>query len=382
MKVQAVRTPAGDRWIILDARYQPVKLINRYLKFLDILGRAENTLLTYARRMKIYGDFLELRGIDLADIANQEEDGPLDILADFLLWMQYPAVIESKNITIFEESASKRKPKTVNAIMSTVLEFYDYLARDGIISPLEVYRESVSPVRFKSFLFEMIKKKHVMKKSLFHLPEEKENLQYVSPEVYRKMLSVCYCWRDKAIIGIMYEGGLRIGETLGLFLEDLEMWNSTINIVPREGNLNKTFVKRKAAGSVYLPNDVLEAVSAYFVHERSEYESRYLFLNLHGKNAGQPVKPDTVEKLFCRISRTIGIKVHPHMCRHGCATARLDAGWDELSIKNQLRHANLSSTRIYEHYKGEKLKEKNRILYESIQKKMGWSDDERNKQNS
>ena len=230
--------------------------------------------------MKIYGDFLELRGIDLADIANQEEDGPLDILADFLLWMQYPAVIESKNISIFEESASKRKPKTVNAIMSTVLEFYDYLARDGIISPLEVYRESVSPVRFKSFLFEMIKKKHVMKKSLFHLPEEKENLQYVSPEVYRKMLSVCYCWRDKAIIGIMYEGGLRIGETLGLFLEDLEMWNSTINIVPREGNLNKTFVKRKAAGSVYLPNDVLEAVSAYFVHERSEYESRYLFLNL------------------------------------------------------------------------------------------------------
>ena len=117
---------------------------------------------------------------------------------------------------------------------------------------------------------------------------------------------------------------------------------------------------------------MFEAISAYCVHERSPYESEYLFLNLHGSTAGQPVKPDTVEKLFIRISRAIGEKVHPHMCRHGCATARLDAGWDEVSIKNQLRHANLASTRIYEHYKDERLKEQSRRLYESAQKKMGW----------
>lgn len=376
MKVQPVSTDHGERWIIIDSKHHPVVHFNRYLKFLDSLGRAQNTLLSYARHLKLYGDYLELREIDPLAIASKPDDGPLEVLSGFLLWLQHPDTVNSKRMLFIGEVPIARKPSTINVIMETVLSFYDYLARDGIADPLQVYREGVAPSRFKSFLYEMVQKKHIIRKSLFHMTAQPNSLEFVTPELYRMILAECRCWRDKAIVGIMYEGGLRLGETLGLYVADLEVWNSKINIVPREGNTNHTFVKRKAAGSVYLPNDVLEAVSAYCIHERQAYTSEFLFLNLHGSTAGQPMIPDTVEKLFRRISKSLGVPIHPHMCRHGCATARLEAGWDELSIKQQLRHASISSTRIYEHFRDGLLKEQSRQLYETARRKFGWTIDE------
>ncbi len=376
MKVQPVITDHGERWIIIDSQHHPVVHFNRYLKFLDTLGRADNTLLSYAQHLKLYGDYLELREIDLLKIASQPNAGPLDVLGDFLLWLQHPDTLSGKNILFVGPVPVARKPKTINVIIETVLSFYDYLARDGVADPLHVYREGVAPARFKSFLYEMVQKKHIIRKSLFHISPDKEQLEFVTPELYKAIIAECHYWRDKAVVGIMYEGGLRLGETLGLHLADLEVWDSKINIVPREGNINGTHVKRKAAGAVYLPNDVLEAVSAYCIHERQPYSSEYLFLNLAGPTAGQPMCSDTVEKLFKRISKAVGVSVHPHMCRHGCATARLEAGWDELSIKHQLRHASLSSTRIYEHFRDGLLKEQSRQLYETAQKGFGWTEND------
>lgn len=376
MKVQEIRTADGPRWIILDKEYAPVTLFNRYLKFLDNLGRSQNTLLAYARHLCAFGTYMELKGIDILNISTDPEEGPLDILAGFLLWLEHPIIANAQNVLVMNEVQDERKPSTINVMVNTVLGFYDYLARDRIADPLAVYREGVSPSKFKSFLYEMVVKKHVIKKSLFHVREEQRKLEYITPELYRQILGSCHTWRDKAIVGIMYEGGLRLGETLGLHVEDLEIWNSKINIVPRENNINFTFVKRKAAGYVYLPNDVFELISAYCVQERQKYSSEYLFLNLQGENAGLPLRPDTIEKLFDRISNDLGTSIHPHMCRHGCATARLEAGWDEVSIKNQLRHASLSSTRIYEHFRDELLKEKSRKFYEKRNQAFGWSSPE------
>ena len=62
-----------------------------------------------------------------------------------------------------------------------------------------------------------------------------------------------------------------------------------MNEVPDErNNSNFTFVKRKASGYVYLPNDVFEVISAYCVQERQKYSSEFLFLNLQGKTAAAP----------------------------------------------------------------------------------------------
>ncbi|WP_024857277.1 site-specific integrase [Ruminococcus albus] len=73
------------------------------------------------------------------------------------------------------------------------------------------------------------------------------------------------------------------------------------------------------------------------------------------------MKADNVEKLFARLSKKVGYKVHPHMLRHGFATEKLEAGWQMVDIQAYLRHKNLSSTQIYATYSDE-LKKNNFIM--------------------
>ena len=66
----------------------------------------------------------------------------------------------------------------------------------------------------------------------------------------------------------------------------------------------------------------------------------------YGNNKGNPLKDSTIEQLFIRLSKKTGIKVHPHMLRHGFAQEKLEAGWQLEQIQAYLRH-NPTSTEIY-----------------------------------
>lgn len=374
MKVQEIDTTRGRRWIMLDNDYHPIEEVNAYLKFLDSTGHAENTLRSYAYALKLYCEFLSLRELTILQIADDPNERPLDVLADFLVWLQHPNIIDSTKV-IFLDSEQCRSAKTINTIVGIVLSLYDYMGRNHLANPLDAYKERIDMSGFKPFLYELVKKKHVIQRSLLELKEPKRDLEYVTPELFSRMLECCHTWRDKAIIAIMYEGGLRLGETLGLRIRDIEVWNNKINIVARNNNINHCQVKNKAEGSVFVGNRTMEYIAAYFAHERHDIECEYAFVNLAGPNIGCPMQVDTVEKLFDRISSEVGCSIHPHMCRHGCATARLEAGWDEASIQRQLRHVHVSTTKMYEHFRDGLLLEKTREYMEQRQEKMGWKDE-------
>ena len=59
MKVQKGKSPEGQRvWMVLDDHYLPIEPIQRYLRYLDSLERAPNTIQGYARNLKLYWEFL------------------------------------------------------------------------------------------------------------------------------------------------------------------------------------------------------------------------------------------------------------------------------------------------------------------------------------
>lgn len=159
-------------------------------------------------------------------------------------------------------------------------------------------------------------------------------------------------------MALLFEGGLRISEALGIHISDLnELESGIVKIIPRENNENGARVKNYAGGLIKLPDYVIDLILDYLCDDISDFSSDFLLLTLCGSNRGQPLKMGTVERLFERLSLKVGYKVHPHMLRHGFATEKLEAGWQMIDIKMYLRHKSITSTQIYATY-SDSLKQK------------------------
>ena len=76
--------------MLLDDQYKPIDVVNKYLKFLDNLGKSPNTQRTYAYDLLLYCQFMQKKEISLLDLCNNPDRGPIDILSEFVLWLQYP----------------------------------------------------------------------------------------------------------------------------------------------------------------------------------------------------------------------------------------------------------------------------------------------------
>lgn len=71
---------------------------------------------------------------------------------------------------------------------------------------------------------------------------------------------------------------------------------------------------------------------------------------------GTPLTYKTVDSLFRRLSKKIGIKVNPHLLRHTHATELIRAGWDMAYVQQRLGHTDIQTTiNTYIHLKDEDL---------------------------
>ncbi|MDR0964909.1 MAG: tyrosine recombinase XerC [Myxococcales bacterium] len=150
--------------------------------------------------------------------------------------------------------------------------------------------------------------------------------------------------RDRAVLEVLYGGGLRVSELCGMDLDD---WDTSANTVRVLGKGRKERIvplgtKAKAALLAYL-----EQRGLLLDGERlaSADVARAVFLNTqHGRLSPRSVRT-LIDKhvLQCALSR----HVHPHALRHSFATHLLDNGADLRSIQEMLGHASLSTTQRY-----------------------------------
>ncbi len=69
--------------------------------------------------------------------------------------------------------------------------------------------------------------------------------------------------RDKLLIMLMYEGGLRIGEALSLRIEDISTWDNQINIRPRDHNENGAYIKLKKERTIDVSKELMALYTNY-----------------------------------------------------------------------------------------------------------------------
>lgn len=152
--------------------------------------------------------------------------------------------------------------------------------------------------------------------------------------------------RDRAILELLYDSGLRIGELTGLRMDALQE-AATIIVEGKGGKQRMVPIGPK--GSEWLKR--YQLLRAGFPRAQ---ESPHLFLGLRGK-----ISESNVRVIVEKHARSAGIlkKVYPHMLRHSFATHLLQGGADVRVIQEMLGHKSLATTMIYTHVDARQISE-------------------------
>ena len=173
----------------------------------------------------------------------------------------------------------------------------------------------------------------------------------LSPESPETPQNLC----DRAVLELAYASGLRLAELRGVRLEQLHLEAGFINVI---GKGNKERVVPLGRKAVQALQRYLEAGRPILVTARSPGT---VFLTKRGT-------PFATVTLWLRIKQRVrrtGISrnVTPHMLRHSFATHLLDNGADLRVIQELLGHANISTTEVYTHVAGSRLREVHRKFH-------------------
>ena len=146
--------------------------------------------------------------------------------------------------------------------------------------------------------------------------------------------------RDRAILEMLYGGGLRISELVALDSDSIDL---------EEG---RAIVRGKGAKErvTLFGEPALDALLRYLERGRPDLVSGpepALFLNRRGGR----LTPRAVQMLIKRHALAAGIEqdVWPHLLRHSFATHLLDGGADLRIVQDLLGHTSANTTQIYTH---------------------------------
>ena len=254
-------------------------------------------------------------------------------------------------------SATCLAATTVNRIFATVSSFYEYLILLG-------RRTSENPVQLRPdpalarvserhapFMGPASRQRPVRRavrvKTVLRLPRP------LSDEQISALLGSLRCWRDRALMLLMLEGGLRPGEALSLHLEDVQYGRRRVIVRYRTDHPKGGRTKSRTERVVDLHEPgALRALNRYVMDERPrESESPIVFLvGGRGSHRCEPLSYAALIKLFQRHCERVGIRapwITPHALRHTHATRLWEGGMRELMLQKRLGHASPESTRVY-----------------------------------
>jgi integrase/recombinase XerD len=154
--------------------------------------------------------------------------------------------------------------------------------------------------------------------------------------------------RDQAMFELLYATGLRVSELVGLQTQEVNF----------QGNYVIVKGKGSKVRAVPFGNYAREKLNSFMTEVRPRLlkgkTSPYIFTNRSGK----PLSRQGFWKLIRRYALVAGIdkRVTPHTLRHSFATHLLEGGADLRSVQMMLGHTDISTTQIYTHVDGARLK--------------------------
>jgi integrase/recombinase XerD len=288
-------------------------------------GQAEHTQRTYGALLGKFIAWAERQGL------NDWRQVQLSHLMAFLEHERdRPLAGEPK------DSKARLSGSSLYLSIATLRAFYRYAETEKIL-PVNVAENLVLPRRWK------------------RLPKALSNAEIerlLQPETPVTPSRLC----DQAVLELAYASGLRLAELRGLRLEQLHLEAGFINVI---GKGNKERVVPVGAKAVAALDDYLSPAG------RPKLVTAKSPANVFLTQRGTPFASVTLWKRITDRAKRLGFErpITPHMLRHSFATHLLEHGADLRVIQEMLGHASISTTEIYTHVTGSRLREVHRKFH-------------------
>src|SRR2546421_5193019 len=342
MQVVEVETQDHQkRYVVIDDAGVLVEPIVRYLKYLDRIGAARNTIRSYATVLKQYWDYVSQQQLDWQQIT-------LDDLAQFVLWLKLPT--GSLHVLPAQPVPQARSNRTINHALTVLSSFYDYHWRMDDIS-INVKEKTITYLhprarRYKSFLHHITKGSPVAKNILKQKEEKRQRPLTITKIEVQVLLDACSNQRDRLLVWLLYESAMRVGEVLALYVEDVDVAENRLYVRDRGLLENGAEIKTiYAPRTIDVSSDLIDEIVSYVgkVHT-IEVETNHLFIKLQGARAGQALTYADVDSLFRRLRRKTGIAVTPHVLRPTMLTTLAEPWWAPEMLQKRAGHASFQQT--------------------------------------
>jgi integrase/recombinase XerD len=160
--------------------------------------------------------------------------------------------------------------------------------------------------------------------------------------------------RDRALLELLYASGLRISEAVGLDRDDLLLEDGLVRVVGKGDRERQVPVGEVALG--WLRRYMTEVRPAWLALATPPLpHGGPVFLSVRGERFDRR----RAWEMLVATARSAGLQdgVSPHTLRHSFATHLLEGGADLRIVQELLGHANISTTQLYTHLTGERIKD-------------------------
>jgi integrase/recombinase XerD len=284
---------AADRTPVLVERYLDHLLAER--------GLAANTISAYRRDLARYGRFLDDTGID----------SPLEVVQEDL--DRYVASLRAPD----PDGGAPYASSSIARMIVAVRGFHRFLAREQLM--LDDVSAQLEPPRATRPLPKALSVADI--ELLLGAPTGEDPAAL----------------RDRALLELLYGAGLRISESTGLDVDDVDEVDQIVR-VRGKGDKERLVPYGELAA---------DALDAWLVRGRPAVGPRQpaVFLNLRG---GRLSRQGAWKRLKGH-AEAVGLddRVSPHTLRHSFATHLLDGGADVRAVQELLGHASVTTTQIY-----------------------------------
>lgn len=384
--VHRIRYEEKEFILLYDNKMKPIESAFNFLNFY-LSDKAKHTRYKAAQALRLLYSYQVIVRKEMAHF----EQSDFNNLKSFLHgYSTHGNILKTKLIT-------SRSNSTINSYLSVYRQYLEFLGESNVaINKINSVFHYYDPTR-----------EQLYQGAEYQISERVatpiEVPKYISIDEFKETIGIIrsnYTLREEVIVRLMYESGLRIGEVLGLTLEDMDIVEEEgeyicllyirnrysdqsfqsakgcMKIINKKQYQQKDYKLRDAGFQlVVISQDLYETIDEYIeqahskarvmyednycennradnVIQGSSNENFYLFINSLGRPLSQANWNQTLRRIFKESNIHVDTQQRKHNLnhrfRHGFAMFQVQyMQCDELELKERMRHRSLQSVTTY-----------------------------------